>query len=959
MNRIMKRLKSKFQIKSCVSAESSQRSASHDKTPPTLDAKDEIEFIRSNAVDLSPNTLYSIRDQMAISLRRMKDLEEQVKLIPVLKKQLSTLKEEKRQLQIQLRKDEATSPSAASSSQKMIQVISFTPQRISPVALESLGSRIRSHSQSELTTKKTLKRDVGIMCTQHTKDVGTLVSPTMVRSIGVNPTMTDSIHDDIFTRSQLDDILKKSIVEYEVRKRKEKHRNLVSIGTQMVPKAQPEKKTCSTQATVEKPPTKEQASMITPMRKDAYALHKPETRTVGSSEHKTTDILCERCGVPRRTVACGPDSEESKQYLSLKQMDMPPRSLSFHLGETEKLNIKRKTIGTQYQISTKHAAVQSSVATDSVGVQNVPTYATKSCQHFADSAQKTTDTLGLIQLVDHFTNTDKIIPEKVITYNQASNTDQIRTKDYGTNTLPPARLQHMSSNTDKVSHKDVGCGDVIKPHISIACADNYCDSCKDAIKNLAKEFSKVLGSPTLGSSVEHSRIPRPTTLTSPRPVRKKFMRQNTYTVQQSPSPSPVGERRSASVTPPSRSLSSSLDSISALRGPTGISSKQNTERNSRTGGIGDESLGSGTSVGAGQKELPPPPGEVTVSLSSPTTSWKQDTADPKPNLNGGESVEEDDVKEDTQPTISCAVAASSSHNNMLLTQIATSTSAPRNKVTPSKEMRAAMKVINDSLQKSSTKQSNLKNANGIVQREWFQISSTDSANPLDVEDYLDCFEEFSNGLLKYIVNLKDGNGNTAMHYAVSHGNFDVVSILLDSKVCDVNQMNNAGYTSVMLVSLAKLKNSAHRTVVQRLFQMADVNIRAKKHCQTALMLAVSHGNLDMVEMLLAAGADINIQDEDGSTALMCAAEHGRIDIVKHLLSQPDCDSLIQDVDGSTAFKIAWQAQHRDIGLLLYVHEQMLRSKMPSRAEPPRSPAAIPRTPKQQSQQQQSPPNQQK
>jgi len=71
-------------------------------------------------------------------------------------------------------------------------------------------------------------------------------------------------------------------------------------------------------------------------------------------------------------------------------------------------------------------------------------------------------------------------------------------------------------------------------------------------------------------------------------------------------------------------------------------------------------------------------------------------------------------------------------------------------------------------------------------------------------------------------------GNTAMHYAVSHGNFDVVSILLDSKVCDVNQMNNAGYTSVMLVSLAKLKQPSHRTVVERLFKMADVNIRAKK-----------------------------------------------------------------------------------------------------------------------------------
>lgn len=141
----------------------------------------------------------------------------------------------------------------------------------------------------------------------------------------------------------------------------------------------------------------------------------------------------------------------------------------------------------------------------------------------------------------------------------------------------------------------------------------------------------------------------------------------------------------------------------------------------------------------------------------------------------------------------------------------------------------------------------------------------------------------------------DLQGNTAMHYAVSHGNFDVVSILLDSKVCCINKTNNAGYTCVMLVSLAKLDIAEHQTVVQRLFQMADVNVRAKKHGQTALMLATSHGNYEMVRMLLDAGADINIQDEDGSTALMCAAEHGRMDIVKILLAQPDCDSTIQDL----------------------------------------------------------------
>lgn len=112
---------------------------------------------------------------------------------------------------------------------------------------------------------------------------------------------------------------------------------------------------------------------------------------------------------------------------------------------------------------------------------------------------------------------------------------------------------------------------------------------------------------------------------------------------------------------------------------------------------------------------------------------------------------------------------------------------------------------------------------------------------------------------------------------------------------DVNQTNNAGYTCIMLVSLAKLVMPEHRSVVQRLFKLADVNIRASKNSQTALMLAVSHGNFTMVQILVESGADINIQDDDGSTALMCAAEQGHLDIIKYLLAQPDCDSTKQDV----------------------------------------------------------------
>lgn len=60
------------------------------------------------------------------------------------------------------------------------------------------------------------------------------------------------------------------------------------------------------------------------------------------------------------------------------------------------------------------------------------------------------------------------------------------------------------------------------------------------------------------------------------------------------------------------------------------------------------------------------------------------------------------------------------------------------------------------------------------------------------------------------------------------------------------------------------------------------------------MLAVSHGRQEMVWALLECGADVNVQDDEGSTALMCACEHGRAEIVKLLLERPGCDISIVD-----------------------------------------------------------------
>ncbi|XP_007548903.1 KN motif and ankyrin repeat domain-containing protein 1-like isoform X2 [Poecilia formosa] len=211
-----------------------------------------------------------------------------------------------------------------------------------------------------------------------------------------------------------------------------------------------------------------------------------------------------------------------------------------------------------------------------------------------------------------------------------------------------------------------------------------------------------------------------------------------------------------------------------------------------------------------------------------------------------------------------------------------------------------------------------------LQQEWFSVSSQKSAAPDIVGEYLSAFRMISPSVLQHIVNMADSNGNTALHYSVSHSNFGVVKKLLDAEVCNVNQQNAAGYTPVMLAALAAVDRPDDMRVVEQLFSKGDVNAKAIQAGQTALMLAVSHGRLDMVRALLAQGAEVNIQDDEGSTALMCASEHGHADIVKLLLAQPDCDATLTDSDDSSALSVALEAGHNDIAVLLYAHANFSR-----------------------------------
>nr|XP_020467697.1 KN motif and ankyrin repeat domain-containing protein 3 [Monopterus albus] len=278
---------------------------------------------------------------------------------------------------------------------------------------------------------------------------------------------------------------------------------------------------------------------------------------------------------------------------------------------------------------------------------------------------------------------------------------------------------------------------------------------------------------------------------------------------------------------------------------------------------------------------------------------EEETSEEERNIN----LDESDTDEETLRAVDC------------------SSDAVKEKFELSSKMREACLILknhlNDDVQTLKSKE--VLSSTHTVQLEWFRISSAKMAQPSRVSDYLMAFSEVSSALLEHIVNMTDGNGNTALHYSVSHSNFGVVGLLLDTGVCCVDKQNKAGYTAIMLAALSTVKEEGDMAIVKKLFRQGNVNAKASQAGQTALMLAVSHGRQEMVRALLECGADVNAQDDEGSTALMCASEHGRAEIVKLLLEQPGCDISIVDNDGSNALSIALEASHNDTAVLLYAH----------------------------------------
>ena len=90
--------------------------------------------------------------------------------------------------------------------------------------------------------------------------------------------------------------------------------------------------------------------------------------------------------------------------------------------------------------------------------------------------------------------------------------------------------------------------------------------------------------------------------------------------------------------------------------------------------------------------------------------------------------------------------------------------------------------------------------------------------------------------------------------------------------------------------------------------------------QTPLQFAAYAGNTEIVEVLVAAGAEVNTPETyNGHTALVAAARNDHVDVMRVLL-EVGADRTVRIKDGRTAYHVALQYGHIDAANLLLSYQ---------------------------------------
>jgi len=130
-----------------------------------------------------------------------------------------------------------------------------------------------------------------------------------------------------------------------------------------------------------------------------------------------------------------------------------------------------------------------------------------------------------------------------------------------------------------------------------------------------------------------------------------------------------------------------------------------------------------------------------------------------------------------------------------------------------------------------------------------------------------------------LVNAKDRNGVTPLHWSIREGGRKAVQFLL-SEGAEVNVQDSFGRTPL---GDASLKGQIDK-VALLIAGGAEVNATSHRG-ETPLHEAALKGYREIAELLISAGADLNIGDIQGETPLHNAIAFGHMDVVELLISR--------------------------------------------------------------------------
>ena len=123
----------------------------------------------------------------------------------------------------------------------------------------------------------------------------------------------------------------------------------------------------------------------------------------------------------------------------------------------------------------------------------------------------------------------------------------------------------------------------------------------------------------------------------------------------------------------------------------------------------------------------------------------------------------------------------------------------------------------------------------------------------------------------------DKDGQNALMFAAFNGHTKIAELLIEQKV-PVNVKANTGRTALMYASSGPFP----KTVQLLMDNKAEIDAVDNVEHFTALMFAASEGQLDVVKILLKAGANFGLKDIDGDSAEAFARQNGHVAVADYI-----------------------------------------------------------------------------